>query len=1590
MADKSFVHLHVHAEGSILDGLAKVKDLVSITEEMGQPGVAITDHGNMTATYDLYEAAKGSKVKPIFGMEAYMAPKVSRLHKEPVKWGDVGGEDDVSGAGAYCHMTMLAQTDEGLHNLMKISSEAFLTGFYRKPRCLMPEQEIMTLEGMKQIKNVQLGDLVLTHKGRYKPVTKLMVNEHDDIVYGIVLNNRYQRITWMTGEHPVLIRNMQGELSWTKAEDIKAGRKYPSAESINKWNSYVCLPKIKLDGKRKETIVVSDYVNWKPLSHNKWVKTSQRSNSGPTNHYKDFPSEINLDSDFGYLLGLYLSEGHIDRGQAVHFSLHQDEVDIIDKISPTIHRLTGKIPRVRTRPDRPGYKGIDVIINSSILAELLSSLCGNGAKNKSMPHFTLESNKGFIASIWQGVLDGDGSKTRSDVISLVQTSEQLYWQMRTVGAKLYGDFSNTFKMSPKKVQHAQSYGAYFTNKENPAKYRHTLSDNDFVYKPIKDIETKHYKGLVYNIEVEEDHSYVSDFAMHNCDTDLLEQYGKGIIATTGCVSGEVSTLIRMGKYKDAVESAAKFRDLFDKGNFYVEIMDHGLDIERRGLKDLLRLAKELKLPIVATSDVHYSRKNDAQVHEALLAIGTGSTLDDPTRFKFDSQEFYIKTAQEMRAQWDSEVPEACDNTLLICESITATFHEGKNLLPRFDVPEGETEASWLEKETQRGLERRYPNGVEEDRLDRAKYELGIINKMGFASYFLVTADFIQWSKSNNMRVGPGRGSAAGSLVSYALGITELDPIRHGLLFERFLNPERVSMPDIDTDFDIRYRENVVKYISDKYGHDKVANISTRMSIKAKSGVKDAARVLSGSYGLGDKLNKVYPKPIVGRDLSLEDLYDPANERYDEGAEFRNLVASDSEALKIVELARGLEGTVRGHGMHAAGIIMSGEPLWDTVPLMKKDNNEDTPVMTQFEYHADEALGLLKMDFLGLSNLTTISEALRMIKKNKDIDVDLEYIGEMINDTKTFRLLARGDTLGVFQLDSTPMRSLLRLINVDDFNSLAACLSLFRPGPMGANAHTEFADRKNGRKRVTPIHPELSESLKDILAETFGVICYQEQVMSIAQKVAGYTLGQADMLRRAMGKKSKETLDKEFVGFEAGMKKNGYSQECIDKLWAVLVPFADYAFNKSHAAAYGMVSYWTAYLKANYPVEYMAALLSTNADDKDKSAIYLAECRRMGIKVLNPDINLSESLYSAVGDDIRVGLSAIKGVGEKSVEAWIASRDERGPAKSFSDFLENGDPAICKKNVVAALIKAGAFDSFGKTRASLDAVHVEAVERAAAMKKGKGKMKKGQEQDSLFGPDDSAMFSVMIPEVAEWDRQLLLSYEKDMLGLYVSGHPLADLTDAILDWQDVSIADLKEGARAGATVKIAGLVTSFERKVTKKGDAWALITLEDLDANITVYCFPRTYNAAIDILKSDAIVIISGKSEARDDGSVAFMASSVTAPNLSKVERSDPQLWMDRQIVAHDELSDGTPVAKPKGDPEDNRPVNIKVLESDLTPDNVERLKVALMDHPGYRPVTIFVSDEDGNAVGTMPLEYKVYGSADLGAAIRYLFGGSAV
>ncbi|MCW2646846.1 MAG: polymerase alpha subunit, partial [Pseudonocardiales bacterium] len=714
------------------------------------------------------------------------------------------------------------------------------------------------------------------------------------------------------------------------------------------------------------------------------------------------------------------------------------------------------------------------------------------------------------------------------------------------------------------------------------------------------------------------------------DRELLAQYAGGLIGTTGCPSGEIQTWLRIGDYQKARQSAAEFKDIFGPGNFLLELMDHGLSIETRVREDLLRLARDLDLPIIATNDLHYTHAEDAQSHEVLLCVQSGKTMADPNRFKLEGHDYYLKSPAEMRSLWADkhELREACDNTLLIAERCNVEFTEGANLMPQFPVPLGEDENSWFVKEVERGLAMRYPAGIPDAVRERADYEVAMILQMGFPSYFLVVSDLIDWARAHVIRVGPGRGSAAGSLVAYAMRITGLDPLEHGLLFERFLNPARVSMPDIDIDFDERRRGEVMAYVTDKYGDDRVAQVVTYGTIKAKQAVKDASRVLGYPFSMGERITKAMPPSLMGKDVPLSKIFEKTDQRYSEGGEFRALCEADAEVKKVVETAQGLEGLKRQWGVHACAVIMSSVPLVDTIPIMKRE--QDGAIITQFDYPTCEALGLLKMDFLGLRNLTVVDDALANIKASRGETILIEDL--TFDDQNTYDLLARGDTLGVFQLDGGPLRALLRSMRPEVFDHITAVIALYRPGPMGTNAHNDYADRKNNRKPVVPIHPELDEPLREVLGETYGLIVYQEQVMAIAQRVAGFSLASADLLRRAMGKKKKKELEQQYAAFSAGMIERDFSPAAVKALWDTLLPFCDYGFNKSHGAGYAVVSYWTAYLKANYPAEYMAALLTSVRDDKDKSAIYLAECRRMGIKVLPPCVNASDAEFTPTGTD----------------------------------------------------------------------------------------------------------------------------------------------------------------------------------------------------------------------------------------------------------------------------------------------------------------------------------------------------------------------
>ena len=1027
------------------------------------------------------------------------------------------------------------------------------------------------------------------------------------------------------------------------------------------------------------------------------------------------------------------------------------------------------------------------------------------------------------------------------------------------------------------------------------------------------------------------------------DRELLSKYSKGIIATTGCAGGEIQTRLRMGAYKEAIKAASEYRDIFGPENFYLEIMDHSIEIEQRAFADLIKLGKELNLPQLATNDLHYTHHDDAAAHEVLLCIQSGSTMADPKRFKFENSEFYLKSPAQMREIF-KDFKQACDNTLLVAERCETTMREGENLLPQFPVPTGQSEDSWLIKLANDGLATKMGNSIPTEYQDRLNFELEVMIKMGFPGYFLVVADLCDHARKVGIRVGPGRGSAAGSLVSYSLGITGLDPIKFGLLFERFLNPERISMPDIDLDFDERRRSEMIQYATTKYGDDRVAQIITYGTIKSKQAIKDSTRVLGYPYALGERLTKSLPPSVMGKDISLSGIFNMDNERYGEASEFRNLYESDPDSKKIVDTALGIEGLKRQWGVHAAGVILSKEPLLDVIPIHRRD--ADGAIITQFDMGACEATGLLKMDFLGLRNLSVLDDCLINIEKNLGKKVVLESLP--LSDKKTFELLSRGDTLGVFQLDSAPIRSLLRSMAPDSFEDIAAVIALYRPGPMGEDSHNKYADYKNGRKAPIGIHPELDMPLNEILKDTYGLIVYQEQVLAIARKVAGFTLGRADLLRKAMGKKDKKILDKEKVHFEDGMKANGFSEDAVEKLWQTLIPFSDYAFNRSHSAGYGLLSFWTAYLKANYPSEYMAALLTSVRDDKDKSALYLNECRRMGIKVLPPDVNESDSEYTPIGSDIRFGLTAIRNIGENVVASIINNRKAKSRYDSFGDFLTKVDAIVCNKKSIESLIKAGAFDSLNHSRRGLMMVFLEALDAVSETKRAES-----IGQFDLFGAANSTSVSGVVLDIPspEWEKMMLLGYEREMLGLYVSDHPLLGVEHILRSVADFSISQISEVSH-DQIITIGGLITQIQRKVSKQGTPWAIVTVEDLDGAVDVLFFSNAYaNHGVNLVE-DRIVAIRGRVDKREE-----------QPRISALDLTLPDL---KQI--------------PTG------PLVISMEMSRCTPPVIDRMNEILRSHPGGREVHLRLVDGEKKTVLKLDEGLKVTSSPSLSADLKTVLG----
>ncbi len=1045
------------------------------------------------------------------------------------------------------------------------------------------------------------------------------------------------------------------------------------------------------------------------------------------------------------------------------------------------------------------------------------------------------------------------------------------------------------------------------------------------------------------------------------DAELLTEYSDGLIGTTGCLGGHVPQLLGVEEAADddqrgterdfdaAVAAAAMYQDILGKENFFIELMDHGIPAQQSIMSDLIDIGRSIDAPLLATNDSHYTHAHEADAHDALLCIQTGSVKSEENRFKFHSQEFYLKSASAMRSLFEAErYPGAADNTLLIAERVNLDIEFGRILLPQFDVPAGHTEDTYLRHLVLEGAAGRY-GSISPDVHERIDHELKVISEMGFSAYFLIVWDLIAYAAKRNIRTGPGRGSAAGSIVAYCLSITDLDPIEFGLIFERFLNPGRKEMPDIDMDFDERYRGEMITYTAEKYGSDHVAQIITFSTIKGKQAIRDAARVLDYPYSTGDQLAKAMPPAILGKDASIgqcltepgPDAPSDVRDHYSAASGLRDLLVSLDGATEIIETARGLEGLRRQDSIHAAAVVISPEPLTNIVPIQRK--GDDAEVVTQYEMHGVEALGLLKMDFLGLRNLATIERTLELVEGNTGRRPDIDNVP--LDDDTVYEMLRRGDSIGVFQFEGGPMRALMRNLGPDRFEHLIALNALYRPGPLGAGMHLEYADRKNGKSAVEYPHPDLEPVLED----TYGIMVFQEQVMQTAQLIAGFSMADADNLRKAMGKKIPSVMREQEERFVAGCVANGHPESLGKELFGFIEHFAGYGFNKSHSAAYALVAYQTAWLKAHYPVEYMAALLTAVKSNKDKTAAYLHECRMMDIPVLVPGVNVSERDFMAADGQIVFGLSAVRNVGEAVVDLIVAERTANGDYRDFFDFIDRVDIQVLNKRTIESMIKGGTFDSMGHSRRGLlEVVHqiVDAtLDRRRAEEAG---------QYSLFGGGESEVSDIS-REIAdhEWDKKVRLAFEKEMLGLYISDHPLLGIEKILGQMTDTAIPGLwdKED-RSQAT--IAGVIGSINRRYTRKGDPMVYFSVEDLQGSVEAVAFPKTVAEHGPMIREDAIVVMRGRVDHRGDD-VKFIAQSVSEPELSQ------------------DLS-----------------VRVRVPASRLSSSVVEHLKSVLGNHPGSAPVFIHMMSDGGEKVLRIGAEHNVEPRSALFAELRELFGPSAV
>ena len=1094
---------------------------------------------------------------------------------------------------------------------------------------------------------------------------------------------------------------------------------------------------------------------------------------------------------------------------------------------------------------------------------------------------------------------------------------------------LYGAMEFVQKANDLGIKPIIGYEAYITpgsrfdrpDRENNKRYHLTLlAENNIGYQNLVELVSKAYtEGYYYKPRI---------------DYELLDQHHDGLIALSGCLGGELAQHLAPDgsveegntsnerSFEKALDIAKKYQSIFGKENYFIEIHNHGIKQQLDILDDLVEIAELIDAPLVAANDSHYVEENGAEAHDALLCVQTNRTLDDESRFRFDGSGYYVKSAEEMRKLFpEDKYPGACDNTLAIADRVNYEFNFDNSYLPDFPIEDKNVSPEELLKiKVYEGGESKYGTLTSEI-IERIDYELDVINSMGFASYFLIVGDLIEFSKKRNIRTGAGRGSAAGSIVSYCLGITGIEPLEYGLIFERFLNKGRKSLPDIDMDFDERYRNDVIQYAIEKYGQDRVAHIVTFATIKAKQAIRDAARVLGLPFSSGDRVAKLMPPMILGNTATIseclsldeENTSGYSKEFYSASEELRKQYKNDEEAKQIIDIALGLEGLRRQDGIHAAAIVISPDTITKFLPIQQKGSNAE--IVTQYEMHTVEQLGLLKMDFLGLRNLSIVDRTLELIG-SESLDID----NLKLDDEKTFKLFAEGKMTGVFQLESRVAQSTSRSLKPKRFEDIVALVALIRPGPLGAGMHNEFADRANNRKEIEYLHNDL----ESILNETYGVILYQEQVMQIAEKIAGFNLQEADNLRVAMGKKIPKVMEEQRKKFTDGAVSNNYSEQFAIELFDQIAYFAGYGFNKSHSVPYALLAYQTAYLKANYPAEYIAACLTAVKRDKDRTAIFLSEARDMGVKVSTPDINLSSSDFTVNDNEILFGLSAVRNVGDITADKIVLERESNGDFESIEDFLSRIDSRSLNKRGVEALIQGGGLDKFGHTRKGMFDSAIELIENAKELKANKE-----NNQGSLFKIEDSNSTTISIKNT-EWDKKELLEREREMLGFFVSEDPLEGYGEVLKSESSHSIIELQSlEDEEEVNVTISGLISNVQKRVSRRGNPWIQFDIQDLTGSSGVLLFNKLvdkYNASID---GEIYLKVSG----------TYVGGSENTIRARDIEVIEPSKMIENLDIS---------------------PLRISVDEEKLDKKNLVLLKELLEKFPGLSSVELEVNSKSGS------------------------------